>query len=155
MSKSTDAQRSTRRRMAFLTSIARSDSGKTLPVDSTLVSTPSFSIHWTTSAGESWASAECKNLPLRPKADTIPRASVFCVMLHRVPPDIKILTPVLEFFSSSNTLFPRSPADVAANNPAAPAPIMMTSKSKLYFPKQSSFDAFDSNSLVDRSISQV
>src|SRR5687767_5051760 len=56
-----------------------------------------------------------------------PRASVSCVMLQRVPPEIRIFTPALVFFSKSSVRFPRSAARIAAINPAAPAPAMTTS----------------------------
>ncbi len=57
----------------------------------------------------------------------MPAASQSCVMLHRVPPDIRILTPGLRFFSSSSVRRPRSAAREAASKPAAPAPITVTS----------------------------
>src|SRR5436190_13760811 len=49
-------------------------------------------------------------------------------MLQRVPPDMRILTPGLRFFSSSRTRRPASAARIAAINPAAPAPITTTSQ---------------------------
>ena len=47
----------------------------------------------------------------------MPAASQSCVMLQRVPPDIKILTPGLRFFSNSSVRRPRSALRVAANKP--------------------------------------
>src|SRR3954462_8102261 len=52
----------------------------------------------------------------------MPGFSQSCVMLQRVPPDIKILTPGLRFFSTRSVRRPRSALRDAANNPAAPAP---------------------------------
>src|SRR5262245_45404429 len=52
----------------------------------------------------------------------MPRLSVAWVMLQRVPPDMRIFTPGLRFFSRSNVRRPRSAARSAAINPAAPAP---------------------------------
>ena len=49
-------------------------------------------------------------------------------MLQRVPPDIKILTPALLFFSKTSTCFPRAAAVPAAQRPAAPPPTMITSQ---------------------------
>src|SRR5437870_12916387 len=49
-------------------------------------------------------------------------------MLHRVPPDIRIFTPGLRFFSSRRVRRPRSAAWMAAISPAAPAPITATSQ---------------------------
>src|SRR5438132_1279107 len=57
----------------------------------------------------------------------MPRLSVAWVMLQRVPPDIKILTPGLRFFSKSTVRRPRSAVRIAASKPAAPAPITTTS----------------------------
>src|SRR5262245_12536977 len=57
----------------------------------------------------------------------MPRLSVAWVMLQRVPPDIRILTPGLRFFSRRTTRRPRSAAEMAAISPAAPAPITATS----------------------------
>ena len=51
------------------------------------------------------------------------------VILHRVPPDIKILTPARRFFSSTITRAPHWAARMPANRPAAPAPSTATSKS--------------------------
>ena len=58
----------------------------------------------------------------------MPRRSVAWVMLHRVPPDMRIFTPALRFFSNSTTRRPRSAARAAASIPAAPAPITATSQ---------------------------
>ncbi len=63
----------------------------------------------------------------RPNACMMPTASVSWVMLQRVPPDIRIFTPGLEFFSSKRVRKPRSAARVAARRPAAPAPMTTTS----------------------------
>ena len=57
----------------------------------------------------------------------MPAPSQSCVILHRVPPDIRILTPGLRFFSTSSVRRPRSALRVAANSPAAPAPTTTTS----------------------------
>src|SRR5262249_31972978 len=57
----------------------------------------------------------------------MPRLSVFWVMLQRVPPDMRILTPGLRFFSSSNVRRPPSAARIAAISPAPPAPTTTTS----------------------------
>ncbi len=65
--------------------------------------------------------------PLLPNAATIPRTSVACVRLQRVPPDMRIFTPGLVFFSRSSTLNPRSAPRAAASRPAGPAPITTTS----------------------------
>src|SRR4051812_25039285 len=46
---------------------------------------------------------------------------------HRVPPDIRILTPGRPVFSSSSTRAPASAALIAAVSPAAPAPTTATS----------------------------
>ncbi len=58
----------------------------------------------------------------------MPRLFVACVMLQRVPPDIRILTPGLRFFSSSKVRRPRAAAVAAATRPAAPAPTTITSQ---------------------------
>src|SRR5687768_15154409 len=58
----------------------------------------------------------------------MPRLSVACVMLQRVPPDIRILTPGFLFFSRRRVRWPRSAARRAATNPAAPAPMTITSQ---------------------------
>ena len=81
----------------------------------------------TVSRGPRAASAECRNLPLGPNAATMPRASQSWVMLHRVPPDMRIFTPGFFPFSSSSTRRPRSAAWIAAISPAAPAPMMIAS----------------------------
>ena len=65
--------------------------------------------------------------PAEPNAAMIPAASQLCVILQRVPPDIKIFTPGLRFFSSSSVRRPRSALRAAANSPAAPAPTTTTS----------------------------
>src|SRR5580704_1831748 len=57
----------------------------------------------------------------------MPRLSVSWVRLQRVPPDIRILTPGLRFFSKSSTRRPSSAARKAATRPAAPAPSTTTS----------------------------
>src|SRR4051794_8450093 len=57
----------------------------------------------------------------------MPRLSVAWVMLQRVPPDMRILTPGRRFFSSSCTRGPHSAARIAATSPAAPAPMTATS----------------------------
>src|SRR4051812_20151206 len=57
----------------------------------------------------------------------MPRLSVACVMLQRVPPLMRILTPGLRFFSRSRTRRPCSAVLIAAINPAAPAPTTTTS----------------------------
>ena len=57
--------------------------------------TPSASNSSIVSATPSAASAEWRNRPAGPKAATMPRLSVACVMLQRVPPDMRILTPGL------------------------------------------------------------
>jgi len=44
-----------------------------------------------------------------------------------VPPDIRILTPGLRFFSTSNVRTPRWAAVAAAIKPAAPAPTTINS----------------------------
>jgi hypothetical protein len=119
--------RCNRRSSACNTSSALSLTGKTLPVDSTFVGTPSTRKNSTVSRGLKFANAECKNLPFAPKASMIPRLSQSCVTLQRVPPDMRILTPAFFPFSSSSTRRPRSAAKVAANSPAAPAPRMTAS----------------------------
>ena len=112
---------------ASRTSMALFETGNILPVSSTLVSTPSDSIFRITSSGESAAKADRRNLPCRrPNASAMPRASQLWVMLQRVPPDIKILTPIFVFFSRTKTRRPRTPALAAAINPAAPAPTTIT-----------------------------
>src|SRR5436305_11581909 len=58
----------------------------------------------------------------------MPRLSVAWVRLQRVPPDMRILTPGLRFFSSSSTRRPNSAARMAAISPAAPAPTTATSQ---------------------------
>src|SRR5439155_13727816 len=58
----------------------------------------------------------------------MPRLSVACVILQRVPPDIRILTPGLRFFSKRRVRRPRPAARKAATSPAAPAPITPTSQ---------------------------
>src|SRR5207244_2832546 len=97
------------------------------PVSSTLVAMPSAlkksMVSWTPKA----ANEECRNRPPGPNASTMPRLSVAWVMLQRVPPDMRILTPGLRFFSSSRVRRPRSAAWLAASSPAAPAPITTTS----------------------------
>ena len=45
-----------------------------------------------------------------------------------MPPDMRILTPGLRFFSSSSTRRPHSAARMAASSPAAPAPTTTTSQ---------------------------
>ena len=100
-----------------------------MPVSSTLVGTPSASKNETVSRTPNAASAEWRNFPLGPNAATIPRLSQSWVMLHRVPPDIRILTPGLRDFSSNSTRRPRSAAWVAAISPAAPAPRTTASQS--------------------------
>src|SRR5476651_1318372 len=57
----------------------------------------------------------------------MPRLSVAWVMLQRVPPDMRILTPGFLFFSRRSTCLPRSAARRAAIKPAAPAPTTTTS----------------------------
>src|SRR5262249_16089841 len=52
----------------------------------------------------------------------MPRLSQAWVMLHRVPPDMRIFTPGLRFFSSRTTRRSSSAAAMAAISPAAPAP---------------------------------
>src|SRR4051794_14894777 len=59
----------------------------------------------------------------------MPRLSVSWVTLQRVPPDMRILTPGLRFFSSTSTRRPSSAARKAATRPAAPAPSTTTSNS--------------------------
>ena len=98
-----------------------------MPVSSAFVATPSPLKNSTVSRTPKFASAECKNLPLLPNASTMPRLSQSWVMLHRVPPDMRILTPAFLPFSNSSTLRPRSAAWIAAINPAAPAPRMIAS----------------------------
>src|SRR5579883_1542622 len=58
----------------------------------------------------------------------MPRLSVACVRLQRVPPDMRILTPGRRFFSNRSTRRPSSAARAAATRPAAPAPITTTSQ---------------------------
>src|SRR5579871_6165826 len=58
----------------------------------------------------------------------MPRLSVAWVRLQRVPPDMRILTPGLRFFSTSSVRRPASAARMAAIRPAAPAPITTTSR---------------------------
>src|SRR5258708_1980107 len=50
-------------------------------------------------------------------------------MLHRVPPDIRILTPGRRFFSTRSTRRPRSAARNPATNPPPPAPRVATVQS--------------------------
>src|SRR5690554_4167031 len=50
------------------------------------------------------------------------------VILHRPLPVIRSLRPSRLIFSNTNTLPPNSAARPAANNPAGPAPITITSK---------------------------
>src|SRR5207237_750567 len=64
----------------------------------------------------------------------MPRLSVAWVMLQRVPPDMRILTPGLRFFSRSSTRRPCSAALIAAISPAAPAPTTMTSQNESDMP---------------------
>src|SRR5947209_19964480 len=59
----------------------------------------------------------------------MPRLSVSWVRLQRVPPDMRILTPGLRFFSNSSTRRPSSADRKAATRPAAPAPSTTTSNS--------------------------
>ena len=50
------------------------------------------------------------------------------VKLHRPPPDIRIFRPIRLPLSSTSVLRPRFAASMAQNNPAAPAPITITSQ---------------------------
>ena len=75
----------------------------------------------------------------------MPRLSVACVRLQRVPPDIRILTPGLRFFSKSSVRRPRSAARAAASNPAAPAPMTTNSQSKV------GMEMWEENPFADRS----
>src|SRR5439155_116627 len=60
----------------------------------------------------------------------MPRLSVAWVMLQRVPPDMRILTPGRRFFSRSSVRAPCSAARMAARRPAAPAPSTTTSQKR-------------------------
>src|SRR6185437_13378068 len=60
----------------------------------------------------------------------MPRFVVAWVMLQRVPPDMRILTPARAFFSRRRTRRPASAALIAAISPAAPAPMTATSHSR-------------------------
>src|SRR3954469_3999141 len=116
-----------RRSNAFSTSTARSVFGKILPPGSTLVARSSSCSRSSRSCGLKAAKGECRNEPAEPNAAMIPAASQLCVMLQRVPPDIRILTPGLRFFSIRRVRRPRSALHEAASKPAAPAPTTMTS----------------------------
>src|SRR5262249_28191921 len=101
--------------------------GKILPVSSTFVATPSASNSATVASTLRAASAECRKRPGGPYASTMPRLSVACVMLQRVPPDMRILTPGLRFFSSRRVRRPRwrgvaPPGRRGRRSPAPPAP---------------------------------
>src|SRR5690554_2951255 len=53
------------------------------------------------------------------------------VKLHRPPPDMRIFLPTLLALSSTSTRRPRAPATAAHISPAAPAPMITTSNSRL------------------------
>ena len=92
-----------RRSSASSTSIARLLTGKTLPVSSTFVGTPSPAKEIDGDLPrEQAARAECRK---RPEGRRLRRCrAVICGVCHavRVPPDMRILTPALRFFSRTS-----------------------------------------------------
>ncbi len=73
------------------------------------------------------------------------------VKLHRPPPEIRIFLPILSELSITNILRPRLAASIAHINPAAPAPMMITSffNNSIYqYPYVSSRNPFHPSHIV-------
>ena len=136
---------------AASTSVARSETGKTLPLPSIFVATPSASKSATVASTLSAFNAGPRNFPPAPKACWMLRAPWAwrgsyagsigpettrrsrrpraLVRLHRVPPDIRILTPGRRFFSSKTTRRPQLGGPDRREEPRGPRARIATSKS--------------------------